>query len=138
MDWDASKYVGLTLAWHYDAPTPYVVMSMFGYVVRSLKRFGVTSSKATHAPPPCTPPVYGRSAQPTAADLTAPATATQIKWLQEVVGVFLYHARALRAGLMTLCAIHQAASAQSSATQHTVDLTTHLLQHMATHYLLGV
>ena len=36
-DWDASKYVGLTLAWHYDAPTPYVEMSMPGYVERALK-----------------------------------------------------------------------------------------------------
>ena len=51
-DWDASKYGGLALAWHYDAPTRYVEMSMPGYVERALKRFGVTSSKATHAPLP--------------------------------------------------------------------------------------
>ena len=103
---------------------------MPGYVERALKRFGVTSPKPTHAPLPYTPPVYGKSAQLTTPDLTAPATPTQIKWLQEVVGVFLYHARAL--DLMTLCAINKIASAQSSATQHTVDLATHFLQHMAT------
>ena len=33
---------------------------------------------------------------------------------------------------MTLCAINKIASAQSSATQHTVDLATHFLRHMAT------
>ena len=129
-DWDASKYIGYSLKWNYTSTTPSVELSMPGYVAKALKRFGVTAAPPTHAPLPYTPPKYGASAQLTTTDDSVMATKEEKLWLQEFVGVFLYHARAL--DLMSLCAVNKIASAQANPTQHTLSLARHYLNYIAT------
>ena len=62
VDWEGEKYVGLKLDWDYDKRE--VHMSMPGYVVRALKRFGHDKPRRRQDQPhEHTPPSYGNKQQ---------------------------------------------------------------------------
>ena len=130
-EWDGARYVGLTLNWDYDART--CDISMPGYVERALQRF-------SH-PPPTRPqdsphawqkPNYGAKTQYAATpDQTPVLDAANQKLVQEVIGVFLYYARAVDSTM--LAALGTLATQQTKGTQATLRALTQFLNYAATH-----
>jgi hypothetical protein len=130
-DWTGSLYCGLTLKWDYTART--VDLSMPGYVAKAIHRFTHTpDDRPQHSPHAWTPPTYGATIQFAAdADNSPPLDSTQLKRLQEVVGTFLYYARAIDSTM--LVALGSLASQQNNGTEATTIAITQLLNYAATH-----
>ena len=95
VDWEATKYCGITLEWDYDNRT--VDLSMPGYIADALHHFQHAPSKLQlHAPSKWNPPNYGSKVQLTKEhDDSTKHTAKETKLLQRVVGKFLYYAQAV-------------------------------------------
>jgi hypothetical protein len=94
-DQRAEKFCGITLTWDYVAR--HVTLSMPGYVEAALRRFAhPTPTRPQHSPHPWTAPNYGAKIQYAAPeDTTLVLDKAGIKRLQEVIGTFLYSARAV-------------------------------------------
>ncbi len=131
VDWTGSSYLGLQLNWDYENQT--VDLSMPSYVEKALQRFQhTTPTWPQHAPHAWIPPQYGAHTQLTAPIDTSPnLDKTQIKRLQQIIGVFLYYGRAL--DLTMLVSLGTLAAAQTKGTQATVEACTQLLNYAATH-----
>ena len=131
IDWSGTKYCGLTLAWDYDARTCH--MSMPGYVKKALERFQHPAPKRPqHSPYAWTAPNYGSAVQYAAdEDTSEPLLADGIQRLQEIVGVFLFYARAVDSSMLP--ALGSLASAQSNGTKATAAAATQLLNYADTH-----
>jgi hypothetical protein len=129
VDWTGTKYCGLTLHWDYCQGT--VDVSMPGYVARALHRFQHPSpSQDQHSPHPWTAPTYGVATQLTAPPDNTPALSPgDALRIQEIVGVFLYYARAVDNTM--LVALSSLASA--ARTDATAQAVTQLLNYAATH-----
>jgi len=130
-DWSGSKYVGLTININRAAKT--LTLSMPGYVAKALKRFNVIKSKHnTDSPLIYTPPHYGVKQQqsPTPDDSSPLLPEDMKKYVQQVVGVFLYYARAIDNTMLT--AISKISSTQSAPTEDTLKAIQRLLQYAAT------
>ena len=95
IDWDGAIFCGVHLNWDYDKRT--CDLHMPNYVTKAAKRFQVKPpSKPEHSPHKWYMPKYGKSVQLTPAIDTNPRpNPTQIKFAQEVIGTFLYYARAV-------------------------------------------
>ena len=109
-----------------------VDMDMPKYVDNALQRFEHELEKAEHSPHHWIAPHYGKATQLTSPpDKSAPLSPADLKLVQQIVGVFLYYARALdNTMLVTLNAI---AAAQSKGTQATLQACRRLLDYAATH-----
>jgi hypothetical protein len=127
-DWSGTTYCGLTLNWNYKAG--YVDISMPGYVARALKRFQhPVICKPQYAPALWQPPSYGTGQQNTPPpDTSMPLSAPEHLQLQQIVGVFLYYARAVDSTM--LVALNSLAAAPT--TKQTAQAATHLLNYAAT------
>jgi len=131
VDWTGSSYLGLQLDWDYEKRT--VDLSMLGYVEKALQCFQHTMpTRPQHAPHAWIPPQYGVHTQLTAPIDTSPnLDKTQVKCLQQIIGVFLYYGRAL--DLTMLVALGTLAAAQAEGSQATVEACTQLLNYAATY-----
>jgi len=131
VDWEGTRYCGLTLAWDYVARTCDV--SMPGYIERALQRFHhPTPSQPEHAPHPWQRPNYGAKTQYADAPDTAEAlNAADTLKIQEVLGTLLFYARAIDSTLLT--AIGELATEQAGGTKATMEKLTQLLNYCATH-----
>ena len=131
MDWSGSQYLGFNLDWHYNLR--YVIVSMPGYILRALERFKHPfPTKPQHSPHDWIPPKYGSGAQLTDDVDTSPSLGpTDIKHLQQVIGVLLYYARMLDNTMLTT--LNTLASQQSKGTQATLDALVTVLNYAATH-----
>jgi hypothetical protein len=131
IDWSGTLYCGITLQWDYEKRT--VDLSMPGYVDKALARFQhETANRPQHSPHAWTEPVYGAATQLTALeDTSPPINAAGIKRLQEVIGTFLYYARAIDSTM--LVALGCLAAAQTKGTEATARAITQLLNYAATH-----
>ncbi|KAI2490331.1 hypothetical protein MHU86_24250 [Fragilaria crotonensis] len=131
IDWTGTLYCGLTLAWNYKLR--YVDISMPGYVSRALHKFLHTPAiRAQHSPHAWIPPTYGATVQYAPDDDTSPSLdASALKNLQNVIGTFLYYARAVDSTM--LVALGSLASAQTNGTAATTIAVTQLLNYCATH-----
>ena len=89
------KYIGITL--DYQREKGYLDMSMPGYVNNALTRFGKLDVKGANSPIIYVPPVYGATTQTLPEDKPTgqPLNKDQVTLVQEIVGVFLYYARAV-------------------------------------------
>lgn len=94
-DWEGNHYCGLDLDWNYKEG--YVDVSMKGYVQKALQRFEhETPRRKQNAPSKYSYPNYGAKVQLAEDDdVTAPLDKREIKKLQEIIGTFLYYARAV-------------------------------------------
>jgi hypothetical protein len=130
LDWDGTRYLGLTLDWDYKLRK--VHLSMPGYIEKACIRFGHTMpDKPQRQPHPHTLPTYGATIQYAKhADQSPPATKEQQKYIQQVIGVLLYYGRAVDSTL--LVALSSLASAQAAPTEHTLELIKWLLDYAAT------
>jgi hypothetical protein len=104
---------------------------MPGYVQQALQRFGVTKSKFnTNSPAIYTPPKYGKQEQLNVIDNTAQLPADRIKRIQEIVGVFLFYARAVDPTMIT--SINKIGSVQAKPTVAVEQAADRFLQYAAT------
>jgi hypothetical protein len=130
-DWSGTKFLGLTIKWDYDNKT--VDISMPGYVEKALQQFQHNKPrKPEHAPHKHVEPQYGAAiqyAEPT--DTSPPLTAAGITLLQQVIGTFLYYARAIDITMMV--ALGTLGAAQAHGTEETAKASTKLLNYAATH-----
>jgi len=131
IDWEATLYLGITLTWDYIKRT--VDLSMPGYVTAALKKFNHPKpARPEHAPYRHVPPQYGKPIQLTdPIDTSPPLQPSGIKFIQQVVGTFLYYARAVDNTMLT--ALSTLSSAQSKGTEATADALVKFLNYCATH-----
>jgi hypothetical protein len=107
------KYVGITL--HHNRVKRYIDMSIPGYVQKAIQRFQRTNLKGADSPIIYVPPNYGKHQQEAPIEEPSlPLTAAEILELQEIVGVFLFYARAVDPTMLT--AINKIASRQAKPT----------------------
>ena len=130
-DWSGSSYCGMKLEWNYT--DHYVDVSMPNYVHRALTQFQHDiPNKCTNSPSAWTPPMYGQKIQfATSEDLSEPMSTSQLLRLHQVVGNFLYYARAVDSTM--LVAIGDLASAQNCGTKNTATQLVHFLNYVVTH-----
>ena len=128
-DWTGSQFCGLTLDWDYE--NGHVDLSMPGYIEKALQRFHHNKTHDEHSPHHWIAPQYGSKQQSPHYDTTPPLNPTDIKTVQQIVGVLLYYGRAL--DNTVLKALNTIASAQSKGTEATLDACTRLLNYVATH-----
>jgi hypothetical protein len=131
VDMTGSHYLGFTLKWDYRPRT--LIVSMPGCIRRALERFGhPPPSTPQHSPHHYTSPQYGSGAQQTDEPDTSPLLGpTDIKHLQQVIGVLLYYARMLDNTLLTT--LNTLGAQQSKGTQATMDALVIALNYAATH-----
>jgi hypothetical protein len=131
VDWTGSLYCGLTLDWNYANRT--VDVSMPGYVARAIQTLQHPHpTRAQHAPHAWNAPAYGAKIQYADETDTSPALSkTALTRLQQIIGIFLYYARAIDSTM--LVALGTLASAQTKGTEATTIATTQLLNYCATH-----
>jgi len=129
-DWEGQQFCGISLNWDYVHRT--VELSMPGYVEKALQRFNHPQpTRPEHSPHNHAEIQYGAKQQLTAApDKSPPLNEPDIKLLQEIIGTFLYYARAIDNTM--LVALGTLASAQSQGTQATMDAAIKLLNYAAT------
>jgi hypothetical protein len=127
-DWTGSRYVGLTIVWDYTNGT--VDISMPGYVERALQRFMHTKpARHESSPHDYNAPVYGSRQQYETQDTTPYLDLNDKQKILEIVGVFLYYARAV--DLTMIPALGTIASKQNQPTEHTLRAATKFLNYAA-------
>jgi len=130
VDETATKYIGMTI--DYNKPQRTITISMPGYVTAALKHFGVIMDpKPTHCPAKLEPILYGQKIQYASTDDSPPVTATQTTFIREVIGVFLYYARAVDPTMLST--LSKLSLGQSTPTMATYDAILHFLQYAATY-----
>ena len=129
-DWEGSKYCGVDLDWDYIKRK--VHLSMDGYVEEALQRFRwALPKKPQHQPHAHVAPKYGATVQYAKEEDTAdPATKEEKKYIQQVLGTFLYYARMVD-GTM-LVALSAIASEQATPTKNTLKKIAQFLDYAAT------
>lgn len=133
VDWTGAKYLGMTITFSIHDGIRQVTLSMPGYVAAALKRFNIsTPSRPTRAPAIYTPPVYGKHVQYANDDLNLPKLDPQrTKFIQEVIGVFLYYSRAVDSTMFTT--INKLATRQSYPTLSLYNDIHHFLKYAASY-----
>eukprot|EP00804_Cyclotella_cryptica_P010139 CCRYP_018484-RA/>CCRYP_018484-RA protein AED:0.26 eAED:0.26 QI:0/-1/0/1/-1/1/1/0/264 len=130
-DWKGERYLGLTIAWDYTLQQ--VQLSMPGYCKKAGHRFHhPVPIKPQHQPYPHTPRTYGAKQQfVDTADDSALLSNTDKTFAQEVIGVFLYYARAVDCTMLP--ALGSLATQQSAPTQNTMSKIHQFLDYAMTH-----
>jgi hypothetical protein len=128
-DWEGKKYCGLTLDWDYEGHQ--VHLSLPGYIKRALIRFRhAQPKKRQDQPHQHVRPTYGAKAQyAEEGDSSEPLTKQEQKFVQEVVGVFLYLARAI--DVTMLPALGSIATTQAAPTANTMNKVKQFLDYAA-------
>ena len=96
-DWEAKKYLGITLDWDYTSAVRSVRLSMPNYVAKGVSKFSQwlgTIRKTSHGPGTPAPIVYGAQ-QTKITDTTAELKAEEKTMMQSFVGYFRYYAEAI-------------------------------------------
>ena len=128
MDITGSKYLGIDIFHNIKNNT--VTLSMPGYVQNALTRFGVTlNPEGTHSPMTYHPVVHGPQVEQV--DTSPTISAEKVKRIQQIIGVFLYYARAVDESM--LCALNKLASKQSHPTEDLETDVNRFLQYAATY-----
>ena len=127
-DMDGKQYVGMHLDWNYD--TREVICSMDQYVQDALSELEVTKPKQHFKGPSKSPSInYGAKVQYVEDDTSERLTPEQTKFIQRVIGKFLFLARAIDNTL--LHALNDLACQVSKGTQRTWEATQHVLKYIA-------
>ncbi|KAG7342946.1 reverse transcriptase RNA-dependent DNA polymerase [Nitzschia inconspicua] len=129
-DWAGTRYCGLTLAWDYEART--CDISMPGYVERALTRFAHPNPpRPEYSPHTWIKPAYGAKVHfAPDVDTSPQLDAAGIKRVQEIVGVFLFYARAVDCTMLP--ALGSISTQQARATTKTLSAITKFLNYAAT------
>jgi len=129
-DWDATKYLGLTIKW--DHNNRKVHLWMPGYIEKALIRFEHKKpEKKQDSPHPHAIPAYGQKIQYAADEDDSPKLGKEeTKFIQQVAGTLLYYARAVDSTI--LVALSAIATEQAAPTAKTMAKTKQLLDYVAT------
>ncbi len=130
-DWEDMQYLGITINWDYHNHE--VHLSMPEYVECALTQFGhPIPDKPQHQPHQHAIPTYGATVQyAKPEDTSRRLTPPEKKYIQEVIGVFLYYGRAVNSTMLT--ALSAIASAQAKPTEETMTHCKQFLDYAATH-----
>ena len=130
-DWQGKLYCGITLDWNYEKG--YVDTSMPNYVAKQLTRYRHKAPKRPQNCPYDPPPrVYGsKSQQVPKEEASPPISEEEKKYIQQVVGSFLYYARAI--DMTILHALSAIAAEQAKPTARTLKRVRQFLDYMHTH-----
>jgi len=128
VDWTGAELCGLHLEWDYTERS--VKLSMPSYVARALERFGHTDPTPSDSPHKHVPPQHRANVQMATLDTSPPLDSAASTRIREIVGVFLYYARAINNTM--LVALGTIASQQASATETTAHACVDLLNYVAT------
>ena len=131
VDWEGSIFCGIHLNWNYQQGE--VTLSMPNYVNKALQRFNHQSpTRPQHSPHPYTTPNYGAKVQYAQPLQTTDLTPAQKKYVQQVLGVFLFYARAIDSTM--LAAVGTMAASLSTARWADIQpRIAHFLDYAATH-----
>jgi hypothetical protein len=131
VDLTAQKYVGITI--RHDKVKHNIEISVPGYISNALTRFGIEPKQhGTHAPAPSPDKrYYDRTPQEATTDDTPAVGAEWQKFIQEVVGVLSWYARAVDPTI--ICAVNKLASRQARPTEAVVKDAHQLLDYVATY-----
>ena len=129
-DRTGSLYCGIKLDWNYEAR--HVDLSMPAYVRKQLTRYAhPTPKKPQYCPYTPNPITYGsKSNEMAPINDSPPLDDAGKKRIQQVVGSFLYYARAVDPTI--LMALSDIASQQNKPTEKTMQRVTQFLDYMAT------
>lgn len=130
IDWDATKYIGLTVEWDY--PNHKVYLHMPGYLDKALLRFKHETPKTKqNSPHPHVTPQYGAKTQyAEETDSSPPLGKEETKFIQAAAGTLLYYGRAVDNTILpSLSAI---ATEQAKPTTKTMATIKQLLDYCAT------
>ena len=131
INWTGDKYLGMAIK--HDPMARTIAISLPHYVERALQRFEVKKMPHnTDSPSQYVAPKYGRhTAQlATLEDESPPLDAARTKRVQEIVGVFLYYARAVDPTMRV--AVSKLSSQQARPTEQVWRDSQRLLQYAAT------
>jgi hypothetical protein len=124
VDESGHKYLRMTI--DIDRDIGVLSLSMPGYVAKALKRFHKGPIKGAASPAVYSSPSYGSTKQYTAVDRSPNLSSDNVTRLQEIIGVFLYYARAIDA-------VTALASSQSNPTEKVMADAERLLAYAAAH-----
>jgi hypothetical protein len=120
-----------------DRKVRHVTLTMPNYVEKLLQRVRPNGTKGASTPATYTPPNYANpGAQKANIDESSPATETQKKLLQSVIGTLLYYSRAVDPSICT--AVHELGSVQSKPTENDMLKLERLLQYVSKHRNNGI
>jgi hypothetical protein len=126
-DWDAKRYFGMNI----EKSAGNLYLSMPNYVEAALERFCFQSlGKPVNSPAKYEPPVYGKKSQMAMEIRGAQISAKQKEFVQEVVGTFLYYARAVDPTMLTQ--LNKIATRLPEATDEILEQVQHFLGYAAT------
>jgi hypothetical protein len=133
VDWNGSRYLGMTITFNLHDGIRSASLSMPGYVTAALKRFNIApSNRFTRSPAVYIPPKYGKHIQYVDDDLQLPKLdPTRAKFIQQVIGVFLYYSRAVDGTMFTT--INKLATRQSHPTLSLYNDVQHFLRYASSH-----
>ena len=96
-DWTGENYCGYKIKWNYEKG--YVDLGMPGYVTKALKRLNyIPSTQPQYSPHHYTPfkiSSKGQRQYAIPADQSPLLSPSETKYIQSIVGTFLYYARAV-------------------------------------------
>ena len=117
-DWKGQLYFGITLNWNYNEG--YVEISMPNYVAKKLTKYGNKPPKRQqYCPYEPNPIIYGKNSDIIVHEKESlPLNETDKKFIQQVLGSFLYYERAI--DLTILHALSSIASKQSKPMERTM------------------
>ncbi len=130
-DWDGQQYLGMNLDWDYTGRAVYV--SMLDYVPEALARFQHKPPRTPqHQPYPHIKPTYDATAHYAKDVNNTPLLDKEgKKYIQEVIGTFLYYVRCIDSTMLT--ALGYLATQQANPTTNTKKLVHQFLDYAATH-----
>jgi hypothetical protein len=128
-DWDGRRYLGITFDWDYEERK--VHLSMPDYIPDALKRFNrERPKKKQDSPHPHMPINYGAKTQYAKEEVEEPELGKDDKlFIQQVLGTFLYYARALDSTM--LVALSSIAADQARPTRSTLEKVDQFLDYAA-------
>ncbi len=128
---DDNLYCGIALKWNYVKG--YVDPAMVKYVMKQLTKYGhIAPLKPQHCPYLPNPIKYGKDNQsPSPLDDSPILDKAGKKRVQQIVGCFLYYARAVDPTI--LMALSEISSQQAAPTENTMKHVNHFLDYMWTH-----
>ena len=130
-DFEGKIFLGLHLDWDYKKRT--VRITMPDYVKKALARFQHKfPSHPQHSPHPCAKIKYGEKVQYAKETVPTDMTKEQLTYCQQVIGVFLFYARAIDSTMLP--SIGSIAAHMSTSTWREMkQKITHFLDYAATH-----
>ncbi|EJK68827.1 hypothetical protein THAOC_09958 [Thalassiosira oceanica] len=128
-DWEGGKYIGIDLEWDYIKRQ--VHLHMPDYIRKALAELGYTPpGRRQDSPHPHTPPKYGAKQQfASDPDASPVLDKAGIKFIQQVIGKFLYLARGVDCTILP--ALSSLSSQQAQPTETTLERSHQLFHYLA-------